>query len=100
MYDFAKKNLQLATSGPQEIWQDHQISRAGGPIVHCLEMKMSSPDVIYMCNESAQLDSAVERDPRSRRTRKLGGVEGRSRGGRLGWGKDAWGGEVVVTTHL
>ena len=30
-------------SGPPETWQDHQISRAGGPMVHCLEMLISSP---------------------------------------------------------
>ena len=35
---FPKTNLQLAISRPTEIWQDHQISRAGGPMVHCLEM--------------------------------------------------------------
>ena len=33
-----KTNLQLAISRPPEIWQDRQISRAGGPMVHCLEM--------------------------------------------------------------
>ena len=32
------KNVQLPISGPPEICQDHQISRAGGPMVHCLEM--------------------------------------------------------------
>ena len=29
---FCPENVQLATSGPPEIWQDHQISRAGGPL--------------------------------------------------------------------
>ena len=24
------------------MWQDHQISRTGGPMVHCLEMSISS----------------------------------------------------------
>ena len=36
----------LATSGPPESWQDHHISRTGGPMVHCLvalEMLISSP---------------------------------------------------------
>ena len=42
-FDFIKTNVQLATSGPPEIWQDHQISRASGPMVHCLEMLISSP---------------------------------------------------------
>ena len=42
MFDFTK-NLHLATSGPPEIWQDHQISRAGGPMDHCLEILISSP---------------------------------------------------------
>ena len=37
-FDFAQKNVQLATSGPPEIWQDHQISRAGSRMVQCLEM--------------------------------------------------------------
>ena len=31
------------TSGPPEIWQDHHISRTGGPMVHCLELSISSP---------------------------------------------------------
>ena len=39
-----QKKLHLATSGPPEIWQDHQISRAGGPMVHCLEILISSTD--------------------------------------------------------
>ena len=43
VFDFIKTNVQLATSGPPEIWQDHQISRASGPMVHCLEMLISSP---------------------------------------------------------
>ena len=40
LFAFAKKNVQfkLAISGPPEIWQNHQISRAGGPMVHCLQM--------------------------------------------------------------
>ena len=37
-FDFAQHFLQLATSGPPEMWQDHQVSRAGGPMVHCLDM--------------------------------------------------------------
>ena len=38
-------NVQLiAPSGPPEIWQDHQISRAGSPMVHCLEMSISRSD--------------------------------------------------------
>ena len=45
VFDFIKTNVQLATSGPPEIWQDHQISRASGPMVHCLEMLISSPAV-------------------------------------------------------
>ena len=47
VFDFAKKkySLQIATYGPTEIWQDHQIVRAGGPMVHCLEMYISSPDM-------------------------------------------------------
>ena len=31
-------STELATSGPPEIYPDHQISRAGGQTVHCLEM--------------------------------------------------------------
>ena len=42
-YQIIKINVQLATSGPSEIWQDHQISRAGGPMIHCLEIVISSP---------------------------------------------------------
>ena len=38
--------VQLARSGPPEIWQDHQISMASGPMVHCLEMLISSPAVL------------------------------------------------------
>ena len=38
VFDFAQKNVRLATFGPPGIWQDHQISRAGGPMVHCLDM--------------------------------------------------------------
>ena len=38
VFDFNKTIVQLAKSGPPEIWQDHQISRASGPMVHCLEM--------------------------------------------------------------
>ena len=33
-----RKKLQLAISGAPKIWQDHQISRAGSPMVHCQEM--------------------------------------------------------------
>ena len=33
---FSQKNVQLATSGRPEIWEDDQISRAGGPMVHSL----------------------------------------------------------------
>ena len=43
VFDFIKTIVQLARSGPPEIWQDHQISRASGPMVHCLEMLISSP---------------------------------------------------------
>ena len=43
-----QKYVQLATSGPPEIWQDHQISRASGPMVHCLEMLISSPGRPYL----------------------------------------------------
>ena len=44
MYEFSKKKVQnLATSGPPEIWQDHQISRVSGPMAHCLEVLVSSP---------------------------------------------------------
>ena len=45
MFDFIKTIVQLGRSGPPEIWQDHQISRASGPMVHCLEMLISSPDI-------------------------------------------------------
>ena len=34
VFDFIKTIVQLARSGPPEIWQDHQISRASGPMVH------------------------------------------------------------------
>ena len=40
---FDKKYWRLATSGPPEIWQDHQIFRTGGPMSHCPEMLISSP---------------------------------------------------------
>ena len=55
-----------------------------------------------MCSKNLQLDSAVEGDPRSRRTGSWLGVEGRWRGGRLGvaiaWG---WGGRLgCLTTSL
>ena len=43
VFDFIKTIVLLARSGPPEIWQDHQISRASGPMVHCLEMLISSP---------------------------------------------------------
>ena len=38
VFDFIKTIVQLARSGPPEIWQDHQIYRASGPMVHCLEI--------------------------------------------------------------
>ena len=38
VFDFTPKNVQLAISGPPEILQDHQIFRAGGPVVHRREM--------------------------------------------------------------
>ena len=44
VFDFIKTIVQLARSGPPEIWQDHQISRASGPMVHWLEMLISSPE--------------------------------------------------------
>ena len=44
MFDFIKTIVQLARTGPPEICQDHQIDRASGPMVHCLEMLISSPD--------------------------------------------------------
>ena len=47
--DFTPKNVQLPISGPPEICQDHQISRAGGPMVRCLEMKMSGPGYLLLC---------------------------------------------------
>ena len=43
VFDFIKTIVQLARSGPPDIWQDHQIYRASGPMVHCLEMLISSP---------------------------------------------------------
>ena len=43
VFDLTNKYWRLATFGPPEIWQDHQISRTGGPMVHCLEMSISSP---------------------------------------------------------
>ena len=33
VFDFIKTIVQLARSGPPEIWQDHQIYRASGPMV-------------------------------------------------------------------
>ena len=45
VFDFIKTIVQWGRSGPPEIWQDHQISRASGPMVHCLEMLISSPGV-------------------------------------------------------
>ena len=55
VFDLTNKYWWLATSGPPEIWQDHQISRTGGPMVHCLEMLISSPEYIvvakyYICH--------------------------------------------------
>ena len=38
VFDFIKTIVQLARSGPPEMLQDHQIYRASGPMVHCLEM--------------------------------------------------------------
>ena len=44
VFDFVQKNVvsYIRTTrnlaGPPEIWQDHQIPRAGGLMVHCLEM--------------------------------------------------------------
>ena len=35
------------SSGPPDLRPDHQILRAGGPVVHCLKMLISSPDNIY-----------------------------------------------------
>ena len=46
VFHLTNKYSRLATSGPPEIWQDHQISRTGGPMVNslnCLEMSISSP---------------------------------------------------------
>ena len=31
-------HTKLPTSRPTEMWQDHQISKDSGPMVHCLEM--------------------------------------------------------------
>ena len=44
VFDLTNKYWRLATSGPPESWQDHQIPRTGGPMVHCLEMSISSPE--------------------------------------------------------
>ena len=46
VFDLTNKYSRLATSGPPEIWQDHQISRTGGPMVHHLEMSISSPGLM------------------------------------------------------
>ena len=43
--------------------------------------------MVSSCTKNLQLDSAVEGDPRSRRTGSWLGVEGRWRGGRLGVGR-------------
>ena len=45
VFDLTNKYWLLATSGPPEIWQYRQISRTGGPMVNCLEMLISSPDL-------------------------------------------------------
>ena len=45
-----QKKVHLATSGTPEIWQDHQISRAGGPMVHCLETLISSTAYVQLVN--------------------------------------------------
>ena len=45
VFDFIKTIVHRVRSGPPEIWQDHQISRASGPMVHCLEMLISSPEI-------------------------------------------------------
>ena len=34
VFDFIKTIVQLDRSGPPEIWQDYQIYRASGPMVH------------------------------------------------------------------
>ena len=46
VFDFIKTIVQLSRSGPPEIWLDHQIYRASGPMVHCLEMLISSPVMV------------------------------------------------------
>ena len=46
VFDFTNNCFQLATYGPPEIWQDHHISWTGGPMVHCLEMSISSPGIV------------------------------------------------------
>ena len=40
VFDLTNKYSWLATSGPPEIWQEHQTSRTGGPMVHHLEMSI------------------------------------------------------------
>ena len=44
---FDLTNKYLATSALPEIWQDHQISRTGGSMVHCLETSISSPEYTH-----------------------------------------------------
>ena len=47
VFDLTNKYWRLDTSGPPEIWQDHHISRTGGPMVYCLEMSISSPALYW-----------------------------------------------------
>ena len=44
VFDFTKKHLQkYGPSRPPEIWQEDEISRAGGPVVHYLEINIFIP---------------------------------------------------------
>ena len=44
MYDII-----TAFSGPPGLRSDHQIIRAGGPVVHCFKMLISSPECVCVC---------------------------------------------------
>ena len=45
------------TSGPPEMWQDYQISRPGGLVVHCLECKFLA--LSYGCSQCLMQDQNV-----------------------------------------
>ena len=51
--EFQVKMYDIITSfsGQPGLRPDHQILRAGGPMVHCFKMLISSPDIPYECKQ-------------------------------------------------